>query len=151
MSCVSGVEIGVGKMKLIDTGFCQEVFVVIQRVVHAGDIEVFGLLRGNLEVEGLERSHLGYESQKKSQHAGAETWASVAFAPLLLVVSSRKVVAKLASVSIWSFLDHLLLPSQQRDPGHLGHDIADGAAEGADRQVLIGDYVAERNAVGIEE
>ena len=57
----SRVKVGVGKLKFVGANFSEKNFVVIERVVDAGDVEIFCFVCGNLKVKRLERANLGNE------------------------------------------------------------------------------------------
>ena len=66
----SRVEICIGQAKVSSLRFGQKTLVVLECVVDAGDIEIFGFACGDLEVERLERSYLRHKPQEKTPALG---------------------------------------------------------------------------------
>src|SRR5579864_6732076 len=127
----------------------QQTLVVVQSAIDARDVEVLGLLGGDFEIERLKRTHFWNEPQKESQYTSPKSWTPVALSPFPLIGRSRKIIPKFSRVEIGSVLDDFLLAREQSHSCHLGDDLADRSPKRPDRQIFIGDYIAQRNAVRV--
>ena len=115
VSHAPGVEVGVGKAQFFCVDFPEKALVVIQSVIDAGDVKIFGFMRGDFEIEGFERPDFGHELQKERQQAGSESRTAISLAPFFLIVGARKVVAKFSGIEIRRFGDDLLFARDECD------------------------------------
>src|SRR3974390_3321136 len=125
--------------------------IVIECVIYARNVQIFGVARGNFEIKRLKRSKLRHKLQEESQDTRTGSWASVALTPLPLIVCPRQIVSKLSRIEVWSFRNHLLFSGQQGHPGHFRNHTADRPPKSPYRQIFIRNHRIERNAVGILE
>src|SRR6267154_2417644 len=89
MGILAGVEISIGELQFSGGGFGQELLVVLDREINAGDVEIFRLVRRNFEIQRLEGTNLRHKPEKERQQARSEAGTPVPLAPLLLVVGAR--------------------------------------------------------------
>ncbi len=64
----------------------QELAIIIDRLIDAADIHIFGLRGRNLEVERFERAKLWEYLQNGGQYARANARPAISLAPLLVVL-----------------------------------------------------------------
>src|SRR6476661_1207659 len=88
MRHLSGIEIGIRQVKILCAYVVQQSAIIVQRVIHACDVNVLCLARWDFEVQRFEGTYFGHEPQEERQCASAKSRLSISLAPLPLVVGA---------------------------------------------------------------
>jgi len=147
----AGVNVEVGEIHAACADAADGVAVGGDGVVDTFEVEVLGFGSGNFEIEALERAEFGDEFDDKGDDAGAEGGFTVVLTPFLFVFGTGKVVEEEALCGAVLFLDVVGRMKLEGDFSELGHEQADGVAEGFDGEVRGAEDVVERDAVGFLE
>jgi hypothetical protein len=145
----AGIEIIVYETagtRIVD--LAKQLFVVGNRAVEAGHEQLLCFRGGNLERQSSEWADFGDEAKEECDELGPERRLTVFFFPILLVAGARQVVEEFLfgdSGDVFLNITFLGIPGGF---GHFGNDLADGAAIGSERKIVICENGFHVEAVG---
>src|SRR3989441_2362309 len=146
---VAGVEVAVRKIRIARGGVVHHAAVVVDDIVHATEVEIFGLRSGIAIGERFERAEARDDSQKKRKDSGEDAGTPVFRSKFFFVISARETVKKFLARLIVQLRHIFVLASGQRDLRHLGDDTADAKAKASDGQILSFQQIIHPYAVSI--
>src|SRR5437588_13040914 len=89
---VAGVEVAVRKIRIARGGLVHHAAVVVDDIVHATEVEIFGLRSGIAIGEGFERAEARDDPQKEGKDSREDTRAVVFGSAFLFVIGAIKMV-----------------------------------------------------------